>query len=459
MNTHKIMAHIRPKTEAITTAFIVVVLIFFSTYLTYLKSIEALEAEIKIGLKSNVEAAATTIDGDKHQLFNKHTDRSDSLFIAHNDPLEKIRAASKDIRYIYTTVLRDDEVYFVLNPSPQDDNDNDGVPDQAPALMDPYTDPAPELLTALKEQTTTVSNAYQDEWGIFISGYAPFYDSKGTFVGVLGMDLELNNFYKRLEPINIAFEKSAVIILFIGLIIGLLILYIRKHTQKTLDNSQLYIQTVDQLHHTIREANSESIAVLKKINNRLLYRGVQKEKYQKQLYNWITHVIAYKESKQEQAAVLIGYENFDLDDLFSGLVLEMSTRQIVLEISQETKMPSRVYGPSVIYCQELVAKLIAFVADNGCSNTIRMKIGMIEEDITHIKLNCRIEGRYTENFAAYFRNYHHPAIDSNSHSNAREFDLATLINQLGRYHMVVIPLTASDVSGIVLQMHLEKHKE
>ena len=61
---------VRPKTEGVFTTVITVALIFFSTFLIYTKSIDSLEAEIKLGLKSNVSAAATTINGDLHKLFN-----------------------------------------------------------------------------------------------------------------------------------------------------------------------------------------------------------------------------------------------------------------------------------------------------------------------------------------------------------------------------------------------------
>ena len=259
------------------TAFIAIALIFFSTYLVHVKSMESLVEEIKIGLKSNVMSAATTIDGYLHTSFDASTVRKDSVYIAQIMPLENIRINAKDIRYIYTNILVDEKVYFILNPSPQNDNDGDGEPDLAPALMEVYDDPSPALVKALKENVSTVSDVYEDKWGVFISAYAPFYNKSGELVGTLGMDLELNNFYERLQPIKIAFEKTVLIIIFIGVIIGLLIWYIRIHAQVLLGYKETSYLRIKQANLEKEEAYRESITIMEKIDQRLWNKEMQKK--------------------------------------------------------------------------------------------------------------------------------------------------------------------------------------
>ncbi len=458
MGTHKTITKIRPKIEAIATAFIVIVLIFFSTYLLYLKSIEALKEEIKIGLKSNVAAAATTIDGRIHRQFTRNTERSDSLFIAHNEPLERIRKAARNIRYIYTTILKEEKVYFVLNPSPQNDNDKDGFPDEAPALMDEYNNPAPELLSALTKQETIVSNPYQDEWGVFISGYAPFYDNKGDFVGVLGMDLELSNFYTRLAPIKIAFEKTAVIILFIGLVMGLLILYIRKHTQSVIKNNSTRVEQVIKLKQHIEETNIERIAILEKINRAILYKLKVRDYSHKQLYDWITHIIHYRESINKEKNTVKVHQNWDLDDLFYSLILQAQEARIILFIDQETKIPSKVYGKPIVFYKEMIAKLIVFVAEKTNVDNVKMTVKMEEEQLTHFKLKCIIEGGFNYDFERQFYKHSNPRVENNL-IDYHEFDFVTGINQLRRYAITIDSFMSSTAAGIYMIMDLEKYKE
>lgn len=218
-----------PKLAGLAMFILIFTITGLFAYFIYLKGIEAVENEIKAGLLSSVEAAATIIDGDLHKIFNSQTSRNDQLYLNTIAPLEKIRQASKNIRYIYTNILKDNAVYFVLNPSPQNDNDGDGLPDTAPALMDPYVDASPALLSALKSGIARVSeDSYSDEWGTFYSAYAPFYDKDNNLVGTLGMDLDLEGFDKKLENIREALKRTGIVIVIVSIFSGTGIWYVLK---------------------------------------------------------------------------------------------------------------------------------------------------------------------------------------------------------------------------------------
>lgn len=237
MSKNKLGLKTRIALEAILVALIFVGLLGFSTFLVYSKSLSTLDQEIKIGLVSNVKAAATRLDAELHRTFSADTSPLDPAYLSQAQPLEQIRQASQDIRYIYTNVLIDDKIYFVVNPSPQNDADGDGMPDLPPRLMDPYPDYAQELMQALKEGKAYVSNEpYTDEWGTFISAYAPFFDKDGNVAGTLGMDLELAGFFQRLEKIEVVFEKASITILFLGLVIGLAVWFIRRSNQNNIES-------------------------------------------------------------------------------------------------------------------------------------------------------------------------------------------------------------------------------
>lgn len=219
--------------EALFASLVFIGLLGFSTYMIYQKSLSALEQEIKIGLMSNVRASASTLSGEAHQAITAETSRDDPRYVALATQLERMRQASQDVRYIYTTVLDRDRVLFVVNPSPQNDNDGDGEPDLPPALMQVYDNAPAELVAALREQRADVTQLpYRDEWGVFISAYAPFYDRQGAFRGVLAMDLELSSFYQRLAALNLVFRKAIVIIFFLGLVGGLAIWWMRRSSHQ-----------------------------------------------------------------------------------------------------------------------------------------------------------------------------------------------------------------------------------
>ncbi|MBX9447704.1 PDC sensor domain-containing protein [Dickeya chrysanthemi] len=239
--------------QALFASLIFIGLLGFSTYMVYHKSINALEQEIKIGLLSNVRSAATTLSGDDHQNITARTGRDDPVYQQLAVQLERIRQASQDVRYIYTTVLDQDKVRFVVNPSPQNDNDGDGLPDLPPALMQVYDNAPSELVDALREHKTGVSvQPYRDEWGVFISAYAPFYDRQGVFRGILAMDLELSSFYQRLEALNQVFRKAIITILFLGLVVGLAVWWMRRSSQQV----RVQLTSREQAYYALLQATS-----------------------------------------------------------------------------------------------------------------------------------------------------------------------------------------------------------
>ena len=197
-------------------------------YFIYLRSVEAVKGEIRDGLLRNVSMAATTLDGDTHSKFTAETQPNDPVYIEFIARMEAIRRASSDVRYMYTNSSKNGNIYFVANGAPQDDNDNDGIPDVAPQLMDPYLDAGNALKEALRTNKPTVSKEpYTDIWGTFYSAYAPFKDSKGNVVGTLGMDLELKTLQQRLNPIGIAAQRAAFTSGILAVLFGVAVWFFR----------------------------------------------------------------------------------------------------------------------------------------------------------------------------------------------------------------------------------------
>jgi hypothetical protein len=179
-------------------------------YFVYIRAVEAVKEEIRDGLLRNVSVAAASIDGDQHRRFTSKASQQDPAYLAFIAHMEKLRKSSTDVRYLYTNILKGNKVYFIANGSPQNDNNKDGKPDEAPQLMDPYPDAGKALRDSLRRQKPAVDQEpYTDIWGTFYSAYAPFKDSNGRFVGTLGMDLELTTLQQRLKPIGHAAERAA----------------------------------------------------------------------------------------------------------------------------------------------------------------------------------------------------------------------------------------------------------
>ena len=279
-------------------------------------------------------------------------------------------------------------MYFVLNPSPQNDNDGDGTPDLAPALMEVYDDPAPALVKALKENVSTVSNIYEDKWGVFVSAYAPFYNESGELVGTLGMDLELNNFYERLQPIKIAFEKTVVIIIFIGLVIGLLFWYIRKHTQVLLGYKENSQEKINKSLDEVQNAYKESVAVLRKIDKNLMNEKNSSSDLYKRVSSWIKHIVEYQNSKILKTMDLEC--NFEFYQLVQKLESKLKRAYFEVELVNELEYPLKVKGMSMdIYVDStfLILEQMALAVNNL---SLKINILQLEEGVNNIVVELRI---------------------------------------------------------------------
>ncbi|MBF0301059.1 MAG: chemotaxis protein, partial [Oligoflexia bacterium] len=67
----------RPLQEGILTAALCLLALSISSYYIHVRSIKALQEEIKEGLVRNASAAATTIDGDLHKKFISKAQKND----------------------------------------------------------------------------------------------------------------------------------------------------------------------------------------------------------------------------------------------------------------------------------------------------------------------------------------------------------------------------------------------
>ncbi|MBF0409369.1 MAG: cache domain-containing protein [Candidatus Riflebacteria bacterium] len=220
-----------PKTEGIIAGLGMLAILSFSVWFMYYRGYEAILIEIQEGLTRLASAAALMVDGETHRSLRSIEQKNDPKFISMSKNLDSMRRAMKDIKYIYTnTIEPDGKVYFVLDPSPQDDLDGDGKPDEAPVLMsEEYTDVPDTMKKALTEKVTVVeSEPISDKWGTFLSAYAPIFDKQGKFSGTLGLDLELSGFKERFKNVVASTKRLAIICVVFAVLFGVSLWFNRR---------------------------------------------------------------------------------------------------------------------------------------------------------------------------------------------------------------------------------------
>ncbi len=145
------------------------------------------------------ETAAVLVDGDIHKTLISPEQEESPAYIHAVLPLKIILAAHPEIRFLYTMTLHDGKPCFILDATPPGDTDHDGINDHS-SIIQPFDTPAPALLEALRSGTTGVDpEPIKDPWGTFLSGYAPIHDSIGHCVGIVGVDLKIQEYSERLS--------------------------------------------------------------------------------------------------------------------------------------------------------------------------------------------------------------------------------------------------------------------
>ncbi len=145
--------------------------------------------------------AATLVDGDRHQLIKSQSQAGSPEHLAQLAPLVKFHKATSDIIYVYTAILDKNRIYYVLGTDYLYHIEGDNEP--AEMIMAPHDTMDPTLRRALERHEVAVNEApVKEAVRSYMSAYAPFYDSRGHFVGVMGVDMWVRDFDVRIAAIR-----------------------------------------------------------------------------------------------------------------------------------------------------------------------------------------------------------------------------------------------------------------
>jgi signal transduction histidine kinase/CheY-like chemotaxis protein len=177
---------------------------------------------VRTELEQLARVAATLVDGDRHRLLKSQAQAGSAEHLDLLAPLVKFHKATSDIIYVYTAVLDGGRVYYILGTDYLYRVEGDSeVPDP---IMMPHDTWDPTLRRALERHEVAVNEEpVKETVRSYMSAYAPFYDSQGVFVGVVGVDMWVRDFDARIAAIRRAgagaFAAVAVLSLLTGFVV------------------------------------------------------------------------------------------------------------------------------------------------------------------------------------------------------------------------------------------------
>jgi len=173
--------------SVLTTAFILtgVMISGFIIVILYNDFRNELRGELKNRLVSITTIAALQQNGD---TLLKVSARDDEYYKAINERNLKIRLSDPDLIYVYTMRKDDQGIYFIVDANQPGD---EGIAD----FGQRYEEPGPTLEDNFDtlDRTIIEPDFYTDEFGTFLSAYAPIYTSNGERIGILGVDIDAQN--------------------------------------------------------------------------------------------------------------------------------------------------------------------------------------------------------------------------------------------------------------------------
>jgi PAS domain S-box-containing protein len=224
---------------------------------------DSLHLVMRRDLLRTAELARTLVDADTvaHIVKGKRVEGSATDRAARG--MAKALRSSPDIHFMYVLAVDGDSVRFVLDGS-SDSSDARGVNLHA-KLWEAYPQPTAAMLEALRSQASMAEETPNtDKWGTDISGYAPLWDSKGVFVGIVGVDLHPEVYMERLETIQTRALLASTVMVFFALLSGFYAgfsLHRRDRQDRDRQETNRRILVSEEMYRTLFETSGSGIVV------------------------------------------------------------------------------------------------------------------------------------------------------------------------------------------------------
>ena len=173
----------------------------------YVRAMDNLMRSLQSRLQNSAALLSETLDARDLDVVRTATDVDQA---AYRDALEKVRRVRRtnpDIAFLYVMRRADDgAVQFVVD---SDETEAQALPGKI------YDDVVPEMLEGF-HQPVVDDELYEDEWGVFLSGYAPLRNGEGRYL--VGIDMRADQVRHNLRELRLTGLAS----LFASLLLALL---------------------------------------------------------------------------------------------------------------------------------------------------------------------------------------------------------------------------------------------
>jgi len=177
------------QTKLIASFIILILFVAGATFIyTYNETKNAMLASTRDDMINTIGMVAQQFTPQEAEAINQLQDGQENTQTYQTllTKMQSMRALSPNIINIYTMRIDDGKVTFLI-----DDLEDD------PALIgDVYEQPEQRLFDAVNGVVAS-DNLYTDEFGTYLSGYAPLKDTEGNVILIIGADMDASTVLER----------------------------------------------------------------------------------------------------------------------------------------------------------------------------------------------------------------------------------------------------------------------
>jgi HAMP domain-containing protein len=176
----------------------------------YVRAMDNLMRSLQSRLLNSAALLSQTIDAADLHGIQSADDRGQAAYLDALEKVRRVRRTNPDIAFLYVMRRADDgTVQFVVD---SDETEAQAVPGQV------YDDVVPEMLEGFHLPVVD-KELYEDEWGIFLSGYAPLRNGEGRYL--VGIDMRADEVRSNLRELRLTGLASLFASILLALVFAL----------------------------------------------------------------------------------------------------------------------------------------------------------------------------------------------------------------------------------------------
>jgi signal transduction histidine kinase/ActR/RegA family two-component response regulator len=220
-------SRIHPLRDALLAGLLTFLVSAIGLAIIYVKAREAQLEAVRQELLQLASTTAAQVDGDLHATLISEDQLDGPAYRRAAEPLVRMHRAAHDVYYVYTGIMRDGRVHWVLETDHYYRAPGNNEPTDP--MFKEYTGKDPDLYGAFRDQVATANRKPVVERDhTYLSAFAPIRDSQGRMVAVLGVDMVLDSLDQRVAELRDAFHVALAAVFVLSLGAGAVAYHMRK---------------------------------------------------------------------------------------------------------------------------------------------------------------------------------------------------------------------------------------